>query len=533
MYFPVDLLVDTLILELHDQVGQDRELTLKLLSLYDSNKQDSNLVEDGTSLGAFYYQLLNEVVRSNLKITDTNACDSFLLKFKGSDAVLKDPDLYTKLKGLFTDTAPFTETRRKYLISKLTNHILWTANMRRVKQMFAKLSNTSITDPEKQEKVLKEITAMCDEVSKYNHDGVKFLQKEDDNTVKTIDFDDANSLHKALTVYKTTTVANRFKTGLQGMNRALGGGYPLGSSIVFNARSFNGKSLSLLKMARWQVTLNQVSSEFKNPTCLFISLENEAQQNLMLLFKDIWASNNRTTPPTDLTNEQIITYCQEEFRKYGWKFVVQREVGSEFGFSDFVSFFESYVRLGYTPLMCVIDYANMMTKGSSTSNFNDDSSSVTAAQIQELYTNLCNFLKSRHCTFVTAHQLNRQADELVRANPVGAVQKFGPSMLSASIGVQREVDIVFYQNKEFDSAGRAFMTWKLDKNRYDSGTTPEKDKYFAYMFKGELGIPDDINGDDESTTNIYNVPFDDDGTITSSDEKPKTQNAGGELDLFS
>ena len=75
-------------------------------------------------------------------------------------------------------------------------------------------------------------------------------------------------------------------------------------------------------------------------------------------------------------------------------------------------------------------------------------------------------------------------------------------MLADSTDPQREVDIVLYQNKEVDTLGRAWLTFKLDKHRYDT-TTRESDKYFAYMFDGPLGIVDDIEGKDMSVTNIY------------------------------
>ena len=47
----------------------------------------------------------------------------------------------------------------------------------------------------------------------------------------------------------------------------------------------------------------------------------------------------------------------------------------------------------------------------------------------------------------------------------------------------------------------------LYKHRYHE-TTPEKDKYFAYRFEGELGIMDDLGAKDRSTTNIYAVTDD-------------------------
>jgi hypothetical protein len=144
----------------------------------------------------------------------------------------------------------------------------------------------------------------------------------------------------------------------------------------------------------------------------------------------------------------------------------------------------------------IIDYVNMMKKEGNVESIGNHN------QIKQIYTNLCNFLKSHNCCFITAHQLNRKAAEVVRLNPVGAVKKFDMSMLADSTDPQREVDMVFYQHKEQDNKGRSWLTFKIDKHRYDT-TTPEKNKYFAYMFDGPVGIEDDINGEDKSTDNIY------------------------------
>jgi hypothetical protein len=82
-------------------------------------------------------------------------------------------------------------------------------------------------------------------------------------------------------------------------------------------------------------------------------------------------------------------------------------------------------------------------------------------------------------------------------------------MLADSTDPQREVDVVFYVHKEKDAHGRSWLTAKLDKHRYHD-STPENVKYFAYMFDGPIGILDDLNDVDRSTTNIYAVAVDDD-----------------------
>ena len=122
-----------------------------------------------------------------------------------------------------------------------------------------------------------------------------------------------------------------------------------------------------------------------------------------------------------------------------------------------VADFEEYLSLGFTPLMCVIDYMNMMRKGREVT----DGGGANALMVRDLYTNVCNYLKAHNCTLVTAHQLNRKAVEVARLNPLGAVKRFGPDMLADSTDVQREVDIAIYQHKESDTKGNAFIILSL------------------------------------------------------------------------
>lgn len=844
-YLSVDLLIDALVLMLHTTAPESRHMVQRLIEIYEIEDKNSTLSEN--EFCKLYIGLIREVMSLDLQIDDQTAIESFLLKFKSNPAVLRDPELYTTLKKIFTDKSTFNKDRQEYLERKINNAIVWYANSKYVRKMFGRLSNNT-ADPLQQEQILKELSEICSNIIKNNEVAIK--PAEDENQARFLDFQSKETIRKALTVYNNVAVTNKFITGWKALNRALGGGYALGSSIVFNSRSHNGKALvngtpvkipggwkniedlkvgeyvigqdgkpaeilgvfpqgkrpimrvtfedgrwidvdrdhlwsvwpdpncsidvspevlstfelaygltrgcnwyiplnlnevrpsspelplhpyilgallsgnsggefslpvvkqierlrppevqlfsryddnlkgyrgiitdngdnpairnllmgvgmdpdrpherfipesyldsdhtkkyellqglfdvdnvvstdsvvvpgsspyvkrlqityrtkserlakdvqrllwsigetvcalrpsatagefelkirsnnawffftqrrreelglkftdtysasvpaklqitsieyleeeddatciyvdnsnhlfvtkdyivthntlMLLKMARWQVTLNKVGSTFHNPTCILYSLENETPQNLMLMFRDLYIQKYKRVPPADMPEEQIINFCYDEFSRYGWKLVIDRRLGADFGFADLVANFEGYVRLGYTPLMCIVDYANMMSK-----NHGDSTeSSTNNLQIKELYTNLCNYLKAHNCTFVTAHQLNRRADEAVRMNPVGAVKRFGPDMLSDSISVQREVDIVFYQNKELDAAGNAYLTFKADKNRYNN-TIPDKDKYFAYPFMGELGILDDLERKDGSCTNIYSYPF--------------------------
>ena len=658
----LDYLVDSLILLLHDNKPEYQNLIQKVIAIFETEKPGVVTVTDkDNDVGKLYIYLIKEVMELGITVEDKKDIDAFILKFKSNPLLTKDPELFTTLKGIFTDLEPLEEDRKTRIIQRLSNEILINSSGELMKRAFGRLANVA-DDLNKQQAVLKDITDICAEVVKMNEDGVALTTTEDENIARTANFANKEELTKALKVYNTTTVVNRFKTGLQAMNRALNGGFAQGSSIVFAALAYSGKaarngtlvhtphgkvpietlkvgdevmawdgtvtkvtgvfpqgireifavafpgvrhvevdrehlwtvttsknatvpnggarfleddtwqvcttgeilegmrsgidyfipayrgcdkvtgtdklriasimrsgeddatcisvehpdklfvigdyivthnSLMLMKMARWVVTMNTVSGNFKNPTCIFYSLENEVPQNLMQLFREMYVNEFRAMPPENMTMEDIVNYCYDAFNRYGWKLIIERKVGGEFGFQEFVASYESYVKLGYTPLVCVIDYVNLMAKGKG----DYSETGTNNLQIQQLYNNLCNFTKSRNCTLITAHQLNRKAAEIARMYPMGAVKKFGDDMMADSMSVRREVDILFYMHKEFDAAGNAYMTFRLDKHRYNNDT-PEKYKCFAYPFFGELGLLDDINGQDTSTDNIFSYEFD-------------------------
>ena len=450
-----------------------------------------------------YVTLLRDIYESGISFDDKAEKDNYILKLKTNKIFSKDPDTFQALKRIFLDETPMDEEMYRHYLHQLSYTVSLYRIDEYIRQMFSKVMKASTSkDEDIQKSYLNEMVELCHKITEYNQKIVSG-KVEDDNLARSANFGSEESLIKVMGVYKNISVKNRLKTGLQGMNRALNGGFPLGSSIVINASTFSGKTLMLLKFARWVVTYNHLTLSFDNPTCIFYSLENETPQNVKQLFEEMWISEHHQVPPKEMTDAQIVHYCMDKFNENGWKLLIERKVGSEFGFNEFVADFERKRLDGYNPVVVIVDYVNMMRKEGNVESVGNH------LQIRHLYTNMCNFLKSNNCCFITAHQLNRKATEIARLNPVGAVKKFTVDMLADSIDPQREVDIVFYQHKETDATGGTWLTWKMDKNRYDA-TIPEKDKYFAYKFEGVLGIMDDINGKDKSTDNIYAVSVEDD-----------------------
>lgn len=495
MNFTADIFLNAILLLCYKKDADTIDLIQKIIESYNRDKNQSVSIS-GTALD-IYIEILKELMSDEVDLHDKRALNTLLLKYKEYAAVQNDPELYTRLKEIILDDKQPTAEQIDNLYNKLTNILVMDDTLKIVKRMFGRLSNAvAASSAAKQNDILKEIRDLSAEIIE-KHDNAT-IDDDDDMRTTFLDFTDKESIKKACQVYENVAVKGMMKTGLQGMNLALGGGFKIGESIVFNALSHEGKSLSLLKFVRWQVTLNSFPLEVKNPTVILYSLENEVSQNLKLLYDELYINKYKQPPEPNTPIDKVVDFCFDEFTSRGWRLIVQRRIGAEFGFAQLVADFEDYVRRGFTPMMVVIDYMDMMAKG----GVLDDDSGSNHLLIKQLYTNMCNFLKSRNCTLVTAHQLNRKAAESVRNNPVGAVKRFGIDMLSGSMDPQREVDVVFYQHIEQNAQGVPFMTYKLDKHRYEHNV-PEKYKCFAYEFEGSLGILDDVESENKCIYNIY------------------------------
>lgn len=496
--YSVETLSDTLFLLLRRNDQTTRDVATKILDIHVKALNNNQLLNQDAF--DFYTMLIREVLDSNISLSDKASMEALIVRIKNNKAVQNDPEILRSIQSMMT--AEVNEDSIEFSYQKLCRWLMLEHNDKAVRQMFGIMSKPTDNSVSAQENTLAKLNEAYENILQYNNDYFNKLKgKAEEHLAREMDSNDEESLIKAMEVLTTNTKKNRFITGLQGLNKAMDGGIDLGESLVINSRAHNGKSMMLLKLARWIITLNKVDESFVNPTCIFYSMENEVPQNMKAMFNELWINDKKEVPPADISNADIVKYCIKRFKECGWRLIMRRKVGQDFGFNELVMEFKEIVRLGYTPLVCIIDYVNMMRKDG-----NDKQGNYL--QVRMLYTNLCNFLKSNNCCLITAHQLNRKADEMVRMNPCGAVKKFSADMLADSTDPQREVDMVIYQNKELDTTDRPWMTFKLDKHRYHENTS-EKDKFFAYRFEGELGIMDDINSENKSVTNIYAAGDDD------------------------
>lgn len=525
MDFTSSLFLNLITILLHKGDGLSVKLARNVISKYEKEQLKSTL--SSSAEFEMYIQIINEIIAGQVAITNVRDIETIIAKFRNSKVVTDNPEVYSRLKTIMTDTSELTDTKFSQICTEISNSVaLANANdsCRRIFGMIMNAHGKKNQSVESQKKVLAEIveqaTNMISDIEVANQAGG---EAEDDIRVKNVDLSNVDSIKRAITSYKTLNNQARFKTGLQGLNRALGGGWCAGESLMISALSHNGKSTGLLKFARWQVTLNTPPAQFPNPTCVIYSLENESQQNLMILYHELYINMFDKLPDPNATDAEIATLLHSEFMNCGWRLIIQRRLPNEFGFPELKADIESIEREGSTPLMCIIDYMSKMRM----SGGGGDDGGSSAAAIGDLYSNVCNYLKSKNCTLVTAHQLNRKAQELTHTLPNGAIKRFDESMLTKSTEPHREIDINLYQHIERDPMGRSFMTYRVGKDRYDQfKKVTNADRYFAYYIDPIFGVRDDIDSEDRSIKNIFTYPVDDDPNATPS-------NSGNEMDNMS
>lgn len=503
MQITTDLLLDAIFVLINDNSERYQNAVKELISLRD--EQNVGIESSESELADFYVRILNSIIVGNIDRRDPDALRNILLKFKSDKSYADHRGIVEDLKEAFMSHETISADKLGGMVQAIQNALLWhRANKawRKASGRFSRAASSANAEVQMME--MEDIKKELDNISSM------FAEANDNapaaEAFDTVNFHQRDTIRAGLKKNTARNISGIIKTGLQGLNRALGkaGGFVGGESIVFNALPHMYKSGILVSTALWSVIYNQIEAEpGTKPLIYLVSLENEAFQNMMNVFRKVYY--NETGMPADSMSDQdvedwIVTY----FEKFQTTLIIERHLPHKFGFKEFVSRISYFRTLGYTPKVAVIDYANLMRK-------DGDSQASKGSRdlaVRELFSRLCNFTKNEGITFVTAHPLIRRASEIA-ANNTNAVKRFTPDLLAEGMDVEREVDVSIYLHKEKNHIGDEYLTFRLNKHRYVDDT-PEAHKYFAYKFHDIGGIIDDLGKVPGFVTDIYAADFDSD-----------------------
>ena len=461
--------------------------------------------ENDSKLDRNFIELLTKLKSLSSDPKDNFERTSLLNNFASNPLLQQDENTKNSYKNLLNaiNNDEITEDYIKKIQKKLNNGILINKCFKQIKKMYNKISAAYATlDEDKAEVYFNEAVNMSRQIIELTQSSERLAA----GAIERIDFNNKESLQQSLALYKEREITYRLQTGLQGLNLMLGKrkGFALGECVVIYALNHNFKSGMLMTIARGLVKYNTPEMFPKDkgkPLILFITLENEANRNLMWLYQHAYEQTFQKSCE-GLTDEEIVNFVVDYYGSNGYEFIMERRNGANFTYDNYVELIESYEQSGYWVMAVLMDYVSKMSKA----GFGSSSSSSIKGNhnlVDDLFANLFTYSKTKGILFITAHQLNRGAQELAASGRNNVVKYFGPQYAADSIGVSREADLEIYLYLEYNQYGTRYLTCMRGKHRYNENTE-QKYLYFAYPFT-EYGIADDINKEPNFVRDIYAV----------------------------
>lgn len=483
--------LDALFLLLGDNSDRSRDLVKQFIAKTekDGNRKDITTPDD--ELIDVYKNLIKSVISEQITQENRTASKMLLLKVKSIETLKSYPVERDILTDVLSADEPITDKQIDEYLKRLRNSLLLAEVDEFNRKIFAKTRKVSeIIDVDEQEAELNRIKSMFDESVKV----IESRQATSDTKASEtyVSLSDAESIKRALDTFVERSVKGIIRTGLHGLNRALGtrGGFGLGESWVFAASSHNYKSGMLVSIMIWAIVYNKfVAEPGKKALIYFVSLENEVNQNLMDVFKTLYCRiEKKHVDLSTLSTDEITDWLQRYFAQFDVELFIDRYAPHEFSFNKFHKRYNAFADLGYQMFVFDLDYM------SEARGIDPGDTFSTQGQIQlikENYLKFANHAKACGYLMTTGHQLIKKAEEMAQQYRY-AVKKFNPSLMADSSDVHRIVDGLFFMQLENNIDGHKFLTLQNRKNR-GCKDTKESDKFCAYPFT-EFGIEDDVDG---------------------------------------
>lgn len=301
------------------------------------------------------------------------------------------------------------------------------------------------------------------------------------------------------------------RTGWQGLNRMLQGGFRRGETWVVGALQHNfktGFSLSVFQHIAMYNTPYMLDPK-KKPMMVRISFEDPLALNLPFLYRNIY--ENKTGEVADFKNkddDEIAEYVIENLTSNGYEIRLLHVNPSMWTFRDLQNKILSLEAEGYEIHVLGVDYLAMLP----TTGCNE--AGPTGSAIRDLFRRMRNFCAQRKITMITPHQLATDAKQLIRN---GMDEKFLSEIANKGYydgcrTIDQEVDGELYIHKVI-ADGKSFLMVQRGKHRVVV-QTPQEYLSCTLAFEDIGNIRDDINGPDNTRRRPGGGP------IGSKDEKP-------------
>lgn len=331
--------------------------------------------------------------------------------------------------------------------------------------------------------------------------------------VSEVDFSDIASVEKVFEDVKSMDNGlGVLKTGYQGVNRMLQGGFRRGEEWVIGALQHKyktGFSLSLFET----IALNNVPymlDATKKPLLLRITFEDSAEQNMRFIYQHLYENETGQACTKEhmaaLSKEEIAAFVMARMRATGYEIKIIHVDPTQWTYQHICNKVVEYESEGYEIHVLALDYLAMVpTTGCRQGAQGQD--------LRDMFRRMRNFCHPRKITLLTPHQLSTEAKNLIRNGHTDFVKDIAEKGYWDSCKtIDNEVDGELYihiekMNKE------SFLTIQRGKHR-GMPVLDEVDKYAVLKMHKIGALRPDIGGADTTLRKVGG------GAIGSGNETP-------------
>lgn len=315
------------------------------------------------------------------------------------------------------------------------------------------------------------------------------VNTKDPAVVDSVSMEDSEAVQRIFASVKDeddgTTV---LKTGWQGINRALNGGFRESDTLcLFGALEHNyktGMSLTIFKQIAIHNTPT-VKVPGKKPLLLRITFEDSIKMNFKYLYKNLKENETGKICTTDgVTDVEMAQYVQDQLSKNGWVVHLMEVNPHMWSYKDICNKIISLEAEGYEVKVCMVDYLNKVP-----TTYCDQGPMGT--DIRNQFERVKAFMASRRIIFMTPHQLSVVARQRVRDGVPDFVQTLPGAGLWAGCSQLSQIsdaELFFHISKLNRTA---YIEYQRGKHR-QVGITPDEDLYGAIQFVKNGVVLDDI-----------------------------------------
>lgn len=365
----------------------------------------------------------------------------------------------------------------------------------KVKEVFKEANKKMLFEPEKITDMRKFVAEVVGKLEPYTVDH----DVKDPAIIGEINMSDLNAVAAIFRSIKEQAEGHTIlRTGWQGINRMLDGGFRLGETWVIGAMQHQyktGFSMTLFK----QIALYNIpvlKDPTKKPALVRISFEDNLLLNLQHMYCNLRENETGVVQdiPEDASALELAAYCKGKLEVNGWHVHLLNVNPSDWTYRDVINKIIELESQGFEVQLCMLDYLlKLPTTGC------DDGPAGHA--LRNLFERLRNFFAARNICFITPHQLSPDAKMLVRDGRQDFVKQIvGGGYYSGSKQLDQVVDGEIFIHIETMNH-ESFLTVQRGKHR-KIRQTPWEYLYAVLPFVKGGAIRDDINGPDTTRRKV-------------------------------